>query len=348
MKTWEIKAGTRTVAVKALKAEAAQVNRYIQKVCGLAHYCIETSGIIGVDEHSSEYWTPLTTQEPGAGYAEARQAFIDGLPDPITAADMPRIIAEAKALAATYMPRVDSRITPEASAERANKGAAIAAASKAKADAWLTEFGQLTKLPRPEGQMAITLEQCFDNSDLMSDYFDAHATIGEPLLLAFVPKQAERESLARRILAYYPTLAMLEWEWHTEKWSMGHGNYLQSEIAGHSAYRNAYNSGSTDGVAYHWEIRFNGYNKELYPYSLYPGVTPAKPADTSTALALDATTTFSDKPTVTHDRDWTWVQFLAKPPATTLEQLKAAGGRFSGKRQAWYFTRHVEAAELGL
>ena len=50
--------------------------------------------------------------------------------------------------------------------------------------------------------------------------------------------------------------------------------------------------------------------------------------------------------TVTHDRDWTWLKFADKPDESTREILKFHGGRFSGKRVAWYFTEKIEEAQI--
>lgn len=51
-------------------------------------------------------------------------------------------------------------------------------------------------------------------------------------------------------------------------------------------------------------------------------------------------------PVITHERDWTWIKFPCKPAQSTLETMKSNGARFSGKRVAWYFTRHVEQDEI--
>lgn len=42
--------------------------------------------------------------------------------------------------------------------------------------------------------------------------------------------------------------------------------------------------------------------------------------------------------TLEQDRDWLWLRFPSKPADSTLADLKAMGGRWSRKRQAWYFT----------
>ena len=72
----------------------------------------------------------------------------------------------------------------------------------------------------------------FNDSAPQVDHFDYHAAIGCPdFFLLIVPKQAKTETLARRALALVPELAVggtLDWEWKCEKWSGGHGSYLQS------------------------------------------------------------------------------------------------------------------------
>jgi hypothetical protein len=44
--------------------------------------------------------------------------------------------------------------------------------------------------------------------------------------------------------------------------------------------------------------------------------------------------------------DWTWLQFTTKPDI--LDSLKESGGKWSMKRQAWYFTRHLSALDVDL
>lgn len=46
------------------------------------------------------------------------------------------------------------------------------------------------------------------------------------------------------------------------------------------------------------------------------------------------------------ERDWTWVYFPSKPNEATRERMKALGGRFSGKRVGWYFTKPVDLSFL--
>jgi phospholipid N-methyltransferase len=72
-----------------------------------------------------------------------------------------------------------------------------------------------------------------------------------------------------------------------------------------------------------------------------------KPVETKQETAkIDDNSNQSVTVTVKHDRDWTWLTFSNKPSEETREVLKSNGARFSGKRIAWYFTKHVEQSEL--
>jgi phospholipid N-methyltransferase len=52
--------------------------------------------------------------------------------------------------------------------------------------------------------------------------------------------------------------------------------------------------------------------------------------------------------TLTHDRNWTWIKFTAKPSDTQIAAIKSRGARWSKRRNAWYVTKTLTAAELGL
>ncbi|MFH1632990.1 MAG: DUF2958 domain-containing protein, partial [Chloroflexota bacterium] len=53
-----------------------------------------------------------------------------------------------------------------------------------------------------------------------------------------------------------------------------------------------------------------------------------------------------DQITVQHDRDWTWVHFPNKPSESIRDQLRKMGGKFSSRREAWYFRRPVADEDL--
>src|ERR1039458_9337277 len=121
-------------------------------------------------------------------------------------------------------PVEDTRQTQEAAdAERAKNLAdneRSEAERKARTDAEHARFiahygnpasatGNAETITVPDGMMPVTISLKFDNSDSMTDYFDRHASLGPDFLLGYVPKQAQTESLARRLLARYPEFAAL-------------------------------------------------------------------------------------------------------------------------------------------
>jgi hypothetical protein len=122
----------------------------------------------------------------------------------------------------------------------------------------------------PPGMMAVTVGLKYDNSECMADYFDPHASVGPVLVLAVVMKQAQTERLARQAVAQYPELAGLEWEWHTEKWANGHGNYLDGpyidlpeDLHGMATY---YGQPGSPVKQARWQVQFNGYSRDLRPF----------------------------------------------------------------------------------
>lgn len=130
----------------------------------------------------------------------------------------------------------------------------------------------------PDGMMAVTLSLKYDNSDSMTDYFDRHAPLSPEFLVLLVKKQAQTERLARKALAQAslgrPELSLDGWKWKTEKYSMGHGNYLTS--GGFSlpetlqGLETHYRGGQVTHA--HWEIEFTcggRYGRPLHPHASY-------------------------------------------------------------------------------
>lgn len=49
-----------------------------------------------------------------------------------------------------------------------------------------------------------------------------------------------------------------------------------------------------------------------------------------------------------HERDWTWVSMSCKPAPELAEALRASGGKYGRRRNAWFWRSHVAAkAALG-
>lgn len=69
-----------------------------------------------------------------------------------------------------------------------------------------------------------------------------------------------------------------------------------------------------------------------------PGASPSSPIPTPPTSPAAFT--------VTHDRGWTWVTFMAKPSEAVRDALKQQGFRWSSRRKAWYTQRAVEQSEV--
>src|SRR5262245_24279398 len=167
-------------------------------------------------------------------------------------------------------PVKDERETAEAVAQRMDEAKRAeeerVRVETEKTAAFTALYAEAERVTVEKGQTGVYLKLCYDNSDIMTDYFDSHASLGPDLLLSVGPvgvKQAETERLARAAVARYDWLLGVEFSWHTEKYSMGHGNYLSS--SGHElpeelkAWSRQYYRGGevTHG---HWEVKFNRWN----------------------------------------------------------------------------------------
>lgn len=208
----------------------------------------------------------------------------------------------------------------------------------------------------PDGMMPVTISLKFDNSDSMTDYFDRHASLGPDFLLGYVPKQAQTEALARRMLARYPEFAAVGehevegrkvsgFTWHTEKYSMGHGNYLDGagfelppDLQG---LRKAYRGG--DVTHARWQVKFSStgrYGTDKYlPLKGYPGVNASVPAAADAPAAVGAAGTVSFNTPL----NGVEVAFPAKPDGSVIVDLKSHGFRWSMRNKCWYKRQSPDA-----
>jgi hypothetical protein len=191
--------------------------------------------------------------------------------------------------------------------------------------------------------MAIMLRTTFDNSDSMSDYYDPHRSVGVPLVLAIINKQAQTQALARMAVGRYPDLAGIEFEWKTETYRGGHGNYLYSpyliDITDH------YAKGTVRRCRY--EIQFQTYRQsDLYPYKGYPGNAAQSPQAEAYAPVSNGTATISRNTA----KDGIEIRFAERPADSIISRLKANRWRWSRFSKCWYtrYNAHAEAfaAEL--
>lgn len=350
IKTWEMKIADRTFKFKLKKATAQAVASKIKAAVQLRQYAREhyTSTFDGSDHISTTMALFGTSGVPIADEA-AWQADLAAALDKYAAIvieDRPAApnaatcILDFNAIYEKHIPTTDKRRTPEQlAADRAERNQAEAereAASKARLADFLSRFSNgpdAEMVPIPPGSMAVYLSVTYDDSDAMTDYFDRHRSVGTDLLLAIVPKQAQTQALARRALARYPELAAItSWQWHTETYSMGHGNYLESgyETAAICFPRTS-NAETHQEHPCKYEVQFDAHTKAKYPYKGYPGIEAA-PAESDFAPIT------SEGAAIRHnaEKGGIEIRFDAKPAEDVLNRLKGAGWRWSRFSKCWY------------
>lgn len=314
---------------------------------------VELAGVVGVQERRM-VCSMLGGRESRPDVAAAQERIGERFGWQVTRENVGAVVAalaEELAVLEQNRPVRDQRTTPDAEAERRAEQARRAAEGKEKAEqsaaAFIRHYGSGEKVTVQPGQVAIVARVCFDNSDTMSDYFDRHASLSQSFALAVVPKQAATERLARRGVAVSPLLAGIEFEWHTEKWSMGHGNYLESkggfelpeELQG---LRKGYGSG--EGVRRaHWEVTFQTAYREPVTLDTIAGYGKAgpEPEPEKTREPVECVTVSEND-----ERDGIEVRFATKPAVAVLDSLKAAGWRWSRFSACWYTRRTAAAREF--
>lgn len=338
MKTWtmQFKDG-RTITVKALKADYENLRYRLNDLMRVGNACRELLGEKPENETPEQYAEAVKnscTMLNLFGVKPAPQAsldFIAALPEVIDTETCKRLTIEAGKLYSSLVPIVDKR---ETKVEIQAWEAEHAKLESDREEKHLREFVDVYCKSRefveiPVGQMAVYLELTFDDSHMMSDYHHPHAGLGEKMLLAIVSKQAERQELARRILVLYPELSGLEWTWHTENYSMGHGNYLMSEWLIDEIEHRAYDGRKT--VQVRWEISFNSYEKRLRPFRGYPGdrqpeIKPQQAESGNNGVTVRLNT----------EKNGVEILFSEKPEQTIIASLKTHGFRWSPAGKLWY------------
>jgi hypothetical protein len=338
--TWTIKVGDSEFYLKMEKDRAKDVAHRLQDLLRMGQFCRTISNNSGPDYtmDSMSLFTPsgVPIRNPET-YPQDVKDWFATLPVPITEADLPAIFAKRKELYELHVPIKDERLTPEARAEKDAETAKAKAEWDAKAErklcSILSEWGSGSKVTVPADHTAVILQQVYDNSHLQSDYFDRHHTHGPAFLLGYVPgKAVQSEALARGMVARYPGLLTVNFEWKTEKYSMGHGNYLEStEAPGSLIDPDDPNSGRCG-----FEVQF-AYTyttaKEYHPWQTYPGKLVSTPVQTS---AAPATGNGHGAPRLNADKGGVEIHFSSKPAEDVLAQIKGAGWRWSKFGRCWY------------
>ena len=312
---------------------------------------VELTGIVGVAERHS-VCSMLGGRDTRADVTKAQESIGERFGWTVTKEnvnDITKALAEALILLEQNRPVHDNRTTPDAEAERRAESARLTAESKARGDqaaaAFIRHYGSGEKVTVQPGQVAVVAQICFDNSDSMTDYFDRHASLSQAFVLAIVPKQAETERLARRGAEVSPLLSAIDFEWHTEKYSMGHGNYLESKGAFElptelQGLRHRY--GSDGEVTHaHWEITFQSAYRVPMTLDAIAGYgkTDNDPSKAQATPLSVTDVTISENT----EKDGIEIRFPSKPAAAVLESLKTNGWRWSRFSSCWY-TRRTESA----
>ena len=340
-KTWALKVGQfGTVQVKGLKKEVEHLfYSGFSPILKIQNYATEINGIIGGEEHKHTYMSMFT---PSGGHVdvEAWQAdmteLFKGFPNPII--DLSGTMTRCQELFTKHCPVIDKRKTQEQvnaeNAEYLEARAANEAKRKEEEIFWLTKYsdGEGTQeIAIPQGMMAVCCQATFNDSDAMTDYYSPHRSIGPCFLLAVVPVQAQTERLAREIIERYPDLSALEWAWHTETYSGGHGNYLMS--GGVEAIpEQAYNG--REEVVYSLEIQANKYAGGREGHYPFHGYTPMASIPTTGAIGGGSGGHASYK--LNPDKNGVEVKFTARPADDTISMLKSSGFRWSKFQKLWY------------
>jgi predicted RNA methylase len=336
------------------KIQAKRFNEALNSLRWENNTFVELSGVVGQSERRSVLSVMGGSNDDRADVTEAQERIGERFGWIVTAKNVNEIIEAVKAetvILQQNRPVHDERTTPDAEAERRAKFAQMAAEQKAKGDqaaaAFITHYGSGEKIFVQPGQVAVVAQVCFDNSDSMSDYFDRHASLSQPFVLMVVAKQAETEKLARRGAAVSALLSGVEFEWHTEKYSMGHGNYLESKGGfelplGLQNIRTRNGSGITRA---HWEITFQTAYREPLTLDAFAGYgqdpqPTTDPGKGNGQAVTDAAITENE------EKNGIEIRFPSKPSSEVLETLKANGWRWSRFSSCWYTKRSDVARQF--
>jgi len=304
--------------VKALREMSWESKGYVQKTNRLENGEVKESSAVLYDVFGQESET----------YKRERQKLFDRFNGEISKANLQEFLAAAEDAknVIIFERRIEDKRKSKDELEQQQKEVTERMAQAAKAQ---EEFDRQA-VEIPAGKMGIMLVECFDDSDMMTDYFNPHRPVNE-WLLAIVKKQAQKESLARRVVNRVPDLKAIDFEWHTENYSMGHGNYLQAKNSHRTGQENAYRFGAEKGnVAIFYEIQFGCYKGKAIPHPDYylGDLTEAgiKEIDKANGKTVRENT----------EKQGVEILFDERPSDQILTRLKANGWRWSRFNRVWY------------
>lgn len=309
--------------VKILRGLAWESKGYIQKTNRLENGEVVESECVLVDVFG----------KTSRAYEKEHERLYDKFDGEITKATLPEFLAEAQKSMEVIKKwrRVEDRRKTKEELEQQQAAAAVRIEAQRKKD---EEFNRQS-VEIEEGKMGIMLVECFDDSDMMTDYFSPHRPISERLL-AIVKNQAQKEALARRVVNQIPDLKAIDFKWKTENYSMGHGNYLEATTSHRTSEQNAYRFGAgahSGEVAVFYEIQFErtyGQTKRAIPHPDYylGDLTEAstKPIEKANGKEVRENT----------EKQGVEILFDERPSDQILTKLKANGWRWSRFNKLWY------------
>lgn len=187
-------------------------------------------------------------------------------------------------------------------------------------------IGGTEPIKLPEGQMFITICAYFNDSDSMSDYYAPHRTLSETYVIGVKKKGPRTEKGARSFVDNIPELQKLEWTWHKQDYSGGHGTWLQSGPIGKYPHR-CYDGRSE--ATYWYEVSFGLYTKDGIKSKFFQGASAASPA-------VAAAKPGGIEVRRNEEKNGIEVVFPAKPSAEVIQFLKDNGFRWSGAQNLWW------------
>jgi hypothetical protein len=338
LQTWsfELKKFGKKLSFKMKKDEA---KHYVYKINDISNLQSHFKNISGIVEKPETHRTstgfmmfgkcdkPIANPEK---YQKDLEDFLNGLPELITKDNIGEIMTKRNAIYEEHVPVVDERKTLAEIEERAIKSKEFEEKRKIESEAKENELNlfhpEKERITREEDEMFITISACFDDSDIMTDYFNRHAGLSSDYVIAKVPKQPRKEFIIRNIISQLPDeLKNLKWEWHVEEYSMGHGTYMQSEVVAAIKHR-AYNG--REEVGYHYELEFDRHRKELPKSRFF--VEMSKELVTPIGGNEDITVRKNEL------KGGVEVIFKEKPDESIIEKLKRNGFRWSRAQRLWW------------
>ena len=177
----------------------------------------------------------------------------------------------------------------------------------------------------PKGNRGVELSICYDDSDLMTDYYCPHREV-ESFLLAIIPEGKRLEAILRNVIDRIPALKNIEWEWKKEDYSMGHGLYLTSKS---SPFQREIKGKGT--INCHGNIEFVHAGTKIIPHpEYYLGEINPKGGNGSKVNVEEVT--LRENPQF----NGLEIIFPCKPEPSIIEDLKNLGFRWSFKQGLWY------------